>query len=719
LVQELIFYCFIGLGIGGLYAMLGSGLVVAYQGAGVINFGHGAIGMYSVYEFTQLRRDGSLYLPWVNVLPGGHTPVHVAIGDGPMAFAPAAALTMVMAALLGMLVHLLVFRPLRHAPPLGKVVGSIGVLLYLQAVALLNFGAQPRQRERVLPKGSWENFLGLGRPFPKENLYAAAAAVVLAALLWSLYRKTRFGTLTRAAAENETGTVLLGHSPELISTLNVVASAVLAALAGFVAGSIGGLMTVTGYTAFIVPALGAALIGGLASFPGTLAGGLALGMISSVMTLFGTKPWFPTWLSSGQGLSQAVPLLAIAGALFFRGRSLPIRDAVSDRRLPPAPRPRRVRLWVVVGPAVVLLYSARLDGPWELALTTSMISAIFLLSYVVVAGYVGQLSLAQLTLGGVAAFVMVRVMSDGRAVADGAFPVHGLGLPMIVALPVGTAVAVVVGVIVGLPAVRIRGVQLAVVTIAAALALGELYFRNTTLTGLGGDAAGYTAAAAPTPELFGLKLGVVGKRGLSDATSFTVFVLMMLVLCALLVTHLRLSGTGRRFLAVRANERAAAAAGVDVTRTKLLAFAIASALAGVGGCLMAFQQRSVSPAPFDAFAGLALLAFAYLGGISSVNGALVGGTLAGSGVMAYFLQTRFDNMTNYWVLLGGVGMVVTAIAHPDGIAPFFQTRLQRLGGAVVGAVRPIRSGSRPNVPGPTERPAVGDVADLETVSPAG
>jgi branched-chain amino acid transport system permease protein len=160
---------------------------------------------------------------------------------------------------------------------------------------------------------------------------------------------------------------------------------------------------------------------------------------------------------------------------------------------------------------------------------------------------------------------------------------------------------------------------------------------------------------------------------------FAIFVVIVLLLLAVGVANIRRSATGRRFLAVRANERAAAAAGVNVMRTKLLAFAFASAIAGVAGVMSAYQARSVSSASWVFFASLAVLAFAYLGGITSINGAMVGGLLFGNGLVTALGQHHYQGVLEYTSIIGGVAMIFTAISNPIGIAPRLQPGLQYLG----------------------------------------
>src|SRR5829696_4589419 len=122
-MNDVMFFAMVGLATGALYAMLASGLVCAFKGSGVINFAHGALAMYPAYTLNELQATGDVYLPWFDIIPGRvDLPVRLSLADGPVDFAPAVVLSLLMAALLGAAVHFLVFRPLRHAPPLGKVV---------------------------------------------------------------------------------------------------------------------------------------------------------------------------------------------------------------------------------------------------------------------------------------------------------------------------------------------------------------------------------------------------------------------------------------------------------------------------------------------------------------------------------------------------------------------------------------------------------------------
>ena len=365
------------------------------------------------------------------------------------------------------------------------------------------------------------------------------------------------------------------------------------------------------------------------------------------------------------GLPDLVPLVVIVVVLIFRPSLLPSRAAAGVVRRPPLPKvphPERVVMWAIAGPAAALLACLALSGTWETALVTSIISAVLLLSYVVLTGYVGELPLAQLALAGVTGFVLVRLMSDGAPDPAGRFPFPGWLLAL--ALPVAVATAVVVGLLVALPAVRGRGVELSVVTLAAAVALERWYFDSPALTGVGAR----TTAPLPASSPGGLELANTG----GDRFAFSALAIATLLVCALAVVNLRRGETGRRFLAVRANAGAAAASGVDVARTRLVAVGVASALAGVAGGLFALQRGEVGAADWTLGAGLVLLAFAAIGGITSVGGALLGGLLTAGGLVMAFATLHIDTLGQHISALAGLGLIAVTVLRPAGLADLLQ-----------------------------------------------
>jgi branched-chain amino acid transport system permease protein len=459
-VNELILAILLGIGGGAVYGMLGVGIVTAYKGSGVINFAQGAFAMTAAFAYDELTTRGSFYLPWVDFLPGeANIPVKITVEKGGTSTVVAVVIALAMAAFVGLLAHLLVFRPLRNAPALGKVIGAVGVMLYLQAVALLNYGSGARAPAGFVPKEPVNNFLGLGGAMPRLNLYLAGAGIIMAAVVWALLRFTRFGVATRAADENEKGASLLGYNPQLLAGLNWVLAAVLAGIVGVLFVGAGSLDPV-GFTLLVIPALAAALLGQLTSVPIAMAGGFAIGMFQAGMVNITGRDWWPSWLP-GAGIREFVPLLVIATYLYFRGERLPIRGTVLQRSLPRAPEPSNVLLGALIPTAVAFLLINIFTGDWEVALTTSIIAGMLMLSWVVITGYLGQISLVQLSLAGVAAYTAARLSANVAKVSQfDLLSVHGPNIPDPIAALLGVAAAVIVGLVIGLPAIRIRGVQL-------------------------------------------------------------------------------------------------------------------------------------------------------------------------------------------------------------------------------------------------------------------
>jgi branched-chain amino acid transport system permease protein len=577
---------------------------------------HGAVAAYVAYVFAELRTSGDL------VLPAGR--LHL---GGPFPLAAALVASLVVAAAVGGLLYGLVFRPLRGEPALAGVVASVGVMATLQALIVLRFGAGGRPVPAILPSQPVRLF---GADVPRDRLLLAALVIVVAVVLWAVYRFTRFGLASRAASDDITGVALLGWSPDRLAATNWVAASVLAGLGGILVAPITGLDPVT-TTLLVVPALAAALVGRLVSFGATVAAALGLGMAQSLILLLQDDyAWIPR-----SGVREAVPLLVIVVALAVGGGARLSRgDGVA--RLPPAGRPRRIGALAVAGAVVGAGGVLALGGQDRMALVTSFVGALVCLSIVVLTGWSGQISLAQMAFAGVAGFSLSRLAT-------------GVGIPFPIAPLLAAALAALAGLLVGLPALRARGVSLAVVTLAGAVVVEEVVFKSPTLTG------GFGGSRVPAPALFGWRLDPSGP-------AFGLLVLAVLIGTAVALARLRLSGAGMRLLAVRANERAAAAIGVDVTATRLRAFALSAFLAGVAGALLGYQQGQLSFGSFGVFVSLAYLAVAYLGGIAGIGGALVGGLLVPNGLVFTLLDVG-----RYQLLVSGLGLVIVTVLAPGGV----------------------------------------------------
>jgi branched-chain amino acid transport system permease protein len=646
-VRELLLFAVLGLGPGALIAGLATSIVLTFRGAGVINLAAGGIAVIGAFTFYGLRTGGYL---WLVPFPG--LPHQIRLG-APWATLPALALTIVISAVIGLVLDVAVFRPLRTTSPLGKLLASLGVLVVIQSAVSLRFGSNGQSAPTVFPEGDHDVVHLLGTQVPTDRLWLTAVVIVVAALLWAVYRFTRFGISSRAASENETLAMVLGMSPGRVSALNTVAACVVAGTLGALAAAQTQLDPVT-IPLTVVPALAAVLIARFTSFGIAAAAGLGMGIIQSLVVYLQAQSWFPT--SAGQqmpGVSDLVFFLILAAALAWRGQSLPQRGGTYERRLPRAPTSSRIALPATGGAAVCVVAFLVLPFALRQALTNSLIGIVICLSLVVITGFVGQISLVQVALSGVSGFVVSRLATGAHL----AFPIGPI---------LGIVAAVVLGLVAGAPALRVRGVNLAILTVAGAVALESFGFDNPVWGG------GSSSLGVPQPHLFGLDLGTNAafpfNSSVPPSPVFGLLCALVVIVIAAGVASLRRSDLGQRMLAVRSNERAAAAVGIGVRNTKLAAFAISSAIAGVAGVLSAYNFGSVSSTQFDIVLAFTFIAYAYVGGITTVLGAVVAGVGATGGLFAYILDDHVGIPAEWQLLVGGLLLIVTICRQPDGIA---------------------------------------------------
>ncbi len=630
-------YVLLGLGAGSAIAALGLGLVMIYRASGVVNLAQGALGMFIALSFFNFRETGDVTVPLLGVPSSFHLVARPTLATALAVYLP-------YGLALGALVYLLVFRPLRRSPPLAQVVASVGLFLYLWAVAELRFPGEVLIRTIVDDTG--RNVFG--RLVTSDQFYLAAIVAATALILWIIGSRSRFGLATTAAAENERGAILAGLRPDLLALGNWSLAVCLAGTFTILAAQITRLDPLVTSLA-VVPALAAALLGGFRSYGAVVIGGLVLGMGASELTnVQADYTWVPQ-----VGWQQGLPLLVILGVMLLRGRPLPDRGSLSAPRFPAAPFPRHTAVVTVI--AVPLISGAMfILGPdLRSGLITSAVAAIISLSVVVLTGWVGQISLAPLAFAGVAGFALVRF-------AEGPL---GPVAPLLAVL-----VATAVGVIVGIPAVRVRGMSLAIATLAAAVAIEELLFKWSWFTG------GDQGVRAPKLSLFGADLSISTPGAEFPRPIFGVVCVLACGAAALGVAALLRSRAGVVFLAVRGNERAASASGVDVGRVKLAAFAFSAALAGVGGVLLAYQRQSLSVQSYQVFVSLSVVALAYLAGITSISGAMLAGALAPEGLVS---ALSGSSSTTTQFALNGLALIVVAIVAPEGITGVVRRWSQR------------------------------------------
>ena len=632
-MRDVLLFAALGLGAGALIASIALGVVLIYRGSGVINVATGAIAMLAAYIFWALRTD---YLGFQ------------------LSTAPAFVVTLACMAAFGVLIELTIFRPLRNAAPLAKLAASLGLLLVLESGMIVIFGNSLKSAPSVLPSDTVSIF---DRVVPVDRFLLAGIVIVVAAVLAALFRWTPFGLSTRAASENEASAMLAGLSPSRLAVANTVLASVVAGGLGVLVAPLIALDAQT--LAFqVVPALAAALLAGFTSFFIACFAGLAIGVMQALLVYWGTQSWFPSDEGGApiRGLPELFVFLVIVLALFLRGASLPGRGELVERRLPAVPRPERLlrptAIAAVVGVACLIAF----PFDFRQSLINSLLGVVICLSLVVIVGFVGQISVVQLALAGVAGFTMSHLTTD----------VGGIWAEFPISLLIGAATATVVGLLIAVSALRVRGVSLVVVTLSAAVALEQFGFLNARW---GGQATG---SPVEQPKLGGLDLSPQASfRGLDDKIPSPVFgflVLAATILLALLVANTRRASLGQRMLAVRSNERAAAAAGINVRNTKLAGFGIAAFVAGMAGGLYAYNFGSVSYSRFGALTALGLIAFTYFGGITMVTGAIIAGIGATEGLLPHAFDEWLGLSGNWALLVGGFALIITLLVNQEGIA---------------------------------------------------
>jgi len=636
-VQQILLFILLGLGSGALIAGIALAVVLTYRGSGVINLSTGAIAMLGGYAFWALNAGKLATLPTAVALP----------------------LSLLFVLAVGAITEFAVYRPLRNASPLAKLVSSLGVLLIAQSAMILAFGVTPQPEPGILPTNVVHIF---GAVVPINRFILTGIVIVAAGALAALYKWTRFGLATRAVSENEAAAMLSGLSPNIISLTNTLLASLLAGALGILAASITQLDPST-LPLQIIPALAAALIASFTSFGIAVGASFGIAIMYSLLQYASAQSWFPQ--SGGVSLPGVTDLLAfliIVVVLFWRGSRIPGRGELVERRLPEAPRPRHlVRTGLICGLAgAVLLIVFPFD--FREALINTLIGALMALSLVVVTGFVGQISVIQLALAGAAGFTISHMAVN-------------FGITFPVAALAGIAVAVVIGLITAVSAVRVRGVSLSVVTLAGAVAIENFGFVNSTWGG------GLAGSPVPEPAWFGLDLGPRAPfRGIDGNLPSPVFGWVVLICCVLAcvaVGYLRRGQLGQRMLAVRSNERAAAAAAINPRTVKLAAFGIAAFIAGVAGVLYAYNFGSVSADRFDAVTALSLIAFAYAGGITLISGAVFAGLLSAQALIPYALDKWFGLNGNWFLLVGGFLLIFTLQQNPAGVAGDIYRRIHK------------------------------------------
>jgi len=662
-------YIFAGIALGSIYAIAAAGIVVTFVSAGVLNFAFGSMAFFLArfYYFLNTQHGWSQ-------LPALLVAVLIA---GP---------------LLGALLYLGLFRYLRLASPLIKIVSTIGVSVALPAIALIAFGDSTITTAPGLANQPEPTYSVFGATVTLDQVIAFACVLGVVAVGTVILRFTQVGLKVRAMVDTEAMTSLSGVNPAAISACVWMVTTALAGLVGVLAAPTSGLTTY-GMTTLMASAFAAVVAARLRSLPVAVIVGMAMGLITDV-----SQKYLPANSSLTSALLTSIPFFVMGAFLLayilISGR---VNEAATiggalDRAIRPAGgedasasagaaviAPRSGWSWHMLGPVVVVavlaLLPMLLDGYWLTLLADGLAISVILLSFTMVIGEGGMIWLCQATFAGCGALAAAQLATN-----------HGVN-PLL-AILLGGLVTVPVGVLVGLLTIRLGNLYVALVTLTVGLLAETLLF---------------------TREIFDQQgAGVLLTRPgwLVSNVSFSYLTLGVFVVFALIVVSLRRSTTGLALAAVRYSEPGARTIGLSVLGMKLLVAAIGTFIAAIGGGLLALNYGDAVPGNYETFGGLIWLAVLVTIGLRSITAAAVAGltfTLV-PGLFASYLPVAWGNVPT---LVFGLGAVAVAVA-PDGQVA---TGARWLEGLLVKAVerRGREAGGSPPSP-PGGQPELGTAA---------
>ena len=621
-MNEFIAFTIVGIVIGATYAVAASGLVVTYATSGVFNIAHGAIGMVMAFVYWQFR------VAW-------HWPAPLAL----------AIVILVIAPLFGAIVERFLIRRVREAPVATTLVVTGALMVIL--IGLVNKIWKPEAR--ILPAFFGNAGFHAGSVFVNwSQVITVGAAVAIAIGLRIFLYRTRTGVSMRAVVGNQDLVALNGARPVRISTYSWALGSMLASIAGIlIAPSL--QLSVLPLTLLVVDAYAAAMVGRLRNLPLTFIGALGIGLLQSYAQ--GYMPTSGIWGSTPlQGIRLAIPAILLFVILLVLPQDKVRGARQMIRRNVAGPASARKTLVGSIGLVVAVWgLTGLLSVANVIHLGTGLALGLVMLSLVPLTGWGGQVSLCQMTFAGLGAFAMSRLG-------------HG-GSPW--GLLAAAVLAGVVGGLIALPALRLRGLYLALATLAFAAAMDDMFFPSPTAFGFNGS------VSIPRPTFFGIHM--------TTNRSYVVFLAVVFALLAAALLAMRRGPFGRVLSAMKDSEAACATLGLNLTTTKLVVFSLSAAIAGVAGALFGAMESVAGSTDFYYLQSLPILILVVVAGVATVSGALVAGI--GFGLLGgdLFIGAGFAG-----VLLG---------ALPDGIVPGVYAKLDSIRNAIVGRFPGTGAGS--------------------------
>jgi len=644
------------------FGLLALGLVLIYRTNRVLNFAQGQLGVVAAVFLVKCANDfGFNY--WFSLV-----------------------LALALAAAMGALSELLL-RRLFNRPRVLVMVATIGLSQLLFVFTALPF-ILPKNLSRPFPVPIHLSFTVDGFIFGPGEVLTLIVAPVVALSLAAFIKFSPWGLAMRAMSENADSARLSGVWIRRTSTMAWTLAGVLSAFTAILA-SPGQTSVLTQPLSpdLLLFALTAGLIGAMVNLTVSFIAGIGVGVIYEILT------WNISSTASVQTIMFALLLaiLLVRVAALRKGsrteeRSTWLQGSASMRRTPDALRSRVGTTGVVLTVVIAALLPLVISTGRSYLLSQICIFGVIALSLTVLTGWAGQVSLGQFGLVAVGAVMAAHL---------------GTSVPLVLLLPFAGAVTAVIAVLVGLPALRVRGLYLAVSTLAFALWMQVSVLATPCwtvplvgkqlCTGLPNPASTLIAR----PSLFGISL--------SSERAFAWFSLGVLVLSVLMVRVWRDRGVARRLVSVRDNETGAAAMGIPIVRTKLLAFGLSGFIAGYAGVCLAFADERFSTTTFDPAVSILIVSMVVIGGLGSVPGAVLGA------VYLVGLPAIFGSTPTIQFLTSGLGLIAFILYLPGGLAEV----MHRLGDVTTAGVRWLLE--RP-APPPVDTPGLPGAASVDGLS---
>jgi branched-chain amino acid transport system permease protein len=626
-----------GIAFGCVYALLAVGLTLAYKTSGVFNIAFG----------VQAFASGAIYYQ-----------LHVNNGWGIL---PAFVIAVIIVApLIGVILDRFLFRFLRSAPPMARLITALGLLVAIPQIVLLKFDETDAVNPTGIVPGGHVVYHVFGASLDRDQLSIMILAALVAIGLSLVFRYTALGIRMRAVVESPRMAELAGTDSDRIGTASWMLSSLVAGLAGVLLPTVTQQVGDIYYTTLLTAAIAAVVLGSLTSIPLAFGGAIGLGVLQELLNRY-----LPTNSVLASNLRPSLPFVVMFLVLILSPR-LRNRKELTDPLSavdppPPAPaagqrsreltigtRTAGVLFGLGVGYYVFFHGNASVVGQ---AIQVVIYSIIFC-SIVLITGIAGEVSFAQATFAGIGGFASAQLASSA-------------GMSVVLTIILGGIIAAAVGALVAIPALRLGGIFLTLATFAFAL-----FFDNVVVS-LSWVSGGLFPVVAPRPQL--------GSIDFANDKSFLVLCLVVLLIVGLVVVLVRNGTTGRYLSAVRGSEVAAASVGINPTRARILAFALSAGIAGIGGALLVSYEGHANKIDFNTTLGLLWVVIVVTLGPRTVEGAIqasLGFVLFPARVLTDWLPWLINHVqpflhvgafsTGIASIFFGLG-AVTYAKHPEGI----------------------------------------------------